>query len=104
MFHMTNFFTRATDAEDTQKQDKKQNLAHTLLGIAVGFILSSLCITLYALNAAYQGPGTGLSNFLGVLSNSALISAAFASIGALLGFIFGIPRAPKDQPPAPRAV
>jgi hypothetical protein len=93
-----NFFRSASGAEDPQKQDRKRNLVHTLLGVGIWFVLSFLCITLHALTAAYQGPEARWSNFLAVLSNSALVSAAFISIGALLGFIFGIPRAPKTPP------
>src|SRR5215467_1406061 len=94
---MMNLFTRPTDPVDPQKQDKRRNLGNTLIGIAAWFLLSSCCILLYAWNGAYQAPGSHLSNFLAVLSNSALLGAAFASIGALLGFIFGIPRSPKVQ-------
>jgi hypothetical protein len=99
-----NLFGKVADTnDDRQKLDKKQNLHDTLLGIAVWFVFSFLCITLYALNAAYQEPAAGWGHFLGVLSNGALVSAAFISIGALLGFIFGIPRAPKSPPQASRS-
>jgi len=97
-----NFFGQLYDADDVQRRDKRRNLGQTVLGIIVWFILSSLCIALHALNAAYQAPVGRWSNFLSVLSNSALVGAAFISIGALLGFIFGIPRVPKTAPPTPQ--
>jgi len=95
---MIGLFNRATDQADPQRQDKRRNLLSTLLGIGIWFILSFFCVILYALNGGYQAPpGARLSNFLAVLSNCALVGAAFVSVGALLGFIFGIPRAPKVQ-------
>jgi len=96
-----NLFGQLNDADDPQRRDRKHNVKLTTTGIVVWLVLSSLCITLHALNGAYQGPGSRWSNFLGVLSNSVLVGAAFSSIGALLGFIFGIPRAPKSSPPTP---
>jgi hypothetical protein len=97
-----NFFSQLDDAEDSQRRDKKRNLDQTILGIVVWFIFSCLCITLHALNAAYQTPDARLSNFLSMLSNSALVGVAFSSIGALLGFIFGIPRVAKIAPRTPQ--
>jgi hypothetical protein len=97
-----NLFPQLADSDDSQSRDKKRNLFHMVLGICAWFLLSALIITLHALNAAYDGPDERWSNFLGVLSNSALIGAAFISIGGLLGFIFGIPRVLKF-PPSPSA-
>jgi hypothetical protein len=94
-----NLLGQLYDADDPQRLDSKRNLKLTTIGIVVWFIFSFLCITLHALNAAFQGPGSRLSNFLSVLSNSALVGVAFTSVGALLGFIFGIPRAAKTSPP-----
>jgi hypothetical protein len=104
-----NFFRPSANADDSQSRDKKRNLLHTVLGIGVWFLLSSLCVAVHALSAAYQGPGPRLGSFLSVLSNSGLVGAAFVSVGALLGFIFGIPRAPKPVPtgagaPGPESV
>lgn len=98
--NMISLFGQLSDRDDPQKQDKRRNLVQTLLGVSLWFLLSSLCIGLYALNAAYQASGANVGSFLAVLSNSALVAAAFVSIGALLGFIFGIPRAPKLQAPS----
>jgi hypothetical protein len=96
-----NLFSQISDADDPQRRDKRRNLTQTSLGIVIWFILSSLCLALHALDAAYQGPDARWSHFLGMLSNSALVGAAFISIGALLGFIFGIPRVPKIAVPLP---
>jgi len=98
---MLNFLRQFPDSTDEQRRDKKMNVAWTSVGLFIWFILSSLCILLHALNAAAgQAPGARTASFLGVLSNSALLGAAFTSVGALLGFIFGIPRVPKYSAPA----
>lgn len=101
VFPTMDFLSQFSGSDDSQSQDKKRNLFHMAVGICVWFVLSSLVITLHALNAAYEGPDDRWSNFLGVLSNSCLIGAAFISIGGLLGFIFGIPRVVRFVPPAP---
>src|SRR5258708_423417 len=94
---MLNFLRQFPDSSDPQRQDKKVNVLWTSMGLFIWFFLSSLCVLLHALNAdASQVPGARLGSFLGVLSNSALLGAAFISIGALLGFIFGIPRVPRS--------
>src|ERR1041384_3567145 len=77
-----NLFGQLYDADDPQRRDRKHNVKLTATGIFIWFILSSLCITLHAVTGAFQGPGAHWSNFLSVLSNSALVGAAFISIGA----------------------
>ena len=73
----------------------------TCTGLFFWLLLSSLCILLLAFHeAASKAPSARLDGFLGVLSNGSLLGAAFISIGALLGFIFGIPRVPRSAPPA----
>jgi hypothetical protein len=97
---MLNFFRQFPDSDDPQRRDKKVNVIWTSVGLFIWFFLSSLCVVLHALNAAAsQAQGARWASFLGVLSNSALLGAAFISIGALLGFIFGIPRVPRSAAP-----
>jgi len=98
---MFEFLRRLPNSDDPQKRDKKADIAWTGIGLLIWFLLSSICILLHALNAAAsQTPGLRWASFLGVLSNSALLGAAFISIGALLGFIFGIPRVFRATAPA----
>jgi hypothetical protein len=99
---ITNLFGQPSDADDPQKQDRRRNLFNTVIGILIWFVLSSVCITLYAVNGAFKTTGNRWGSFFDVFSSSALVGAAFVSMGALLGFIFGIPRAPKVAAPAPQ--
>ena len=95
------FLNQVDDADDRWSRDKERSVRLTSTGILIWYVLSSACVILHALSAAYQGPDARWNNFLGVLSNSVLVGAAFSSIGALLGFIFGIPRAPRSAPSTP---
>ncbi len=95
------FFAQLYDADDPKRRDAKRNVRRIIVGFSLWLALSSVCVALYALAARYQGSTASWSRFLNVLSSSALIGAAFISIGALLGFIFEIPRSPKSPSPTP---
>lgn len=93
-----NIFARRDYAGGRQRLDWQRNLTQTKWGIGFWAALSSLCVALYALYAADSAQPVHWDLFFKMLSRGALIGAAFASVGALLGFIFGVPRAPKPSP------
>ena len=75
-----------------------ENLGHTMKFLW-GWLLGGLAVLLiYALGFAVQSPTRdGFTKFFGIFCHGAFLSLAFAALGGLVGFLFGIPRQSRQS-------
>jgi hypothetical protein len=89
----------AFDSSPTGKEDRwYKNFRRTLRFLFVWLLGGFLVLLLCALQSYVEDPTRdGLTGSLNLLCHGVLLSLAFAAVGGLVGFLFGIPR-PENQP------
>ena len=77
--------------KDEQKQ--RENLVNTIIGLTIWIVASTLLLPICAIVVGLDSArGSGWSNGLALFCHSGMLSLAFAALGALVGFLFGIPK------------
>jgi hypothetical protein len=92
-------FNWLKDAFTEAPGTKEGNLRRTMAGLSIWAASSLVWFLIYTLGLVTVGQWFvhGVARALGVFGYGALLGLAFAAVGALFGFLFGIPRTIQNE-------
>jgi tetratricopeptide (TPR) repeat protein len=95
---LTSIFTSSSNTTE-EKNTTGDNLRKTLAGLTLWTVGNMLWIVVYAVSRVDTGSShvNNMGIILGVIGYAALLGVAALAVGALLGFLFGIPRTIQSE-------
>jgi hypothetical protein len=86
----------------SQAEQESQNFRRTVIFLLVWMALSAVVLVICAIRDGVANPLTRWQSGLQIFGEGILLGLAFAAVGGLIGFLFGIPRSDSGTPEKPQ--